>query len=149
MDFMLIEQNHWPDELWVQCERMLTDAEFLSRPHAWMLLRLIENEPSLLSAERRGRVVSLLSEAFDQFGDWLGAFLAAELISDLPDDDAEHAAALPGRRAIPNALRRLAHRARPETKSLIVRCLETLSVRDVDADVRTEASAALKQVRRA
>jgi hypothetical protein len=78
----------WPPELFEGVKVLLLDPEFLSLPTSYKLIREIVANWNYLTAEQRAAFRQPLAAAYDQFGDWLGAMVVAEIFADFYTDDA-------------------------------------------------------------
>jgi hypothetical protein len=88
LEFLLWDNDLWPVELFDNVSHVLLDAEFLSIRTSYQLIRFIQAEWAGLTPPQRVALRPALLQAFDKFGDWLGAMLVAEIFGELYADDA-------------------------------------------------------------
>lgn len=145
----------WPPEMFEGVKLLLLDPAFLSLSTSYKLIREIVASWSHLTPQQQVDFRRPLVGAFDQFGDWLGAMLVAEIIADFYTDDAaltaledlsSRASTLPARAFAAYGLGRFARNVvdGPLYDRAVAKLEELANSPAVD--VRQEATIALKQL---
>jgi hypothetical protein len=154
LDGETVEEGKWPAEFFPGVMNLLSDKSFLSVRTSWHLLLLIKNNWELLSSADASAFKSILVAAFDNFGDWMGPFVASEMLGKFyPDEDTltilrklNKAANMPARELIPHAFETLARTTQNEAVSgFALRELEML-LEDDSGAVRKEAAISLARI---
>ena len=157
LDEETMEEDGWPAIFFPEVMNLLGDARFLSVRTSWNLLPFIKNNWKLLSPNDVSAFKNVLVAAFDKFGDWMGPFLASEMLGELyPNEDTlailrklSKTASMPARELTPHAFETLARATQNEAlRGLAVRELELL-LEDDSGAVRREAATSLAKVARA
>jgi hypothetical protein len=92
LEFFVVEADGWPGDLFDGVSRLLGDPVFLRIPTSYRLARLLHENWNELTSPQRDAFRPLLTSAFDRFGDWMGAFVVAEILGDRYADEAAFAA---------------------------------------------------------
>jgi hypothetical protein len=154
LELATVENGGWPVGFFDELERLLRDQNFLDLTNSWNLLYFINNNWEQLSEQQRERLRQILADAFDQYGDWMGAFVTSEILGEHYADEPTLAtlanlsktARLPARAAIPHALETLAKTTHHESlRGLAIRQLQELQKSDSE-QVRQEALISLKKL---
>lgn len=154
LDDETMQQGSWPTGFFPELMSLLSDDNFLAVRTSWNLLRFIKNNWDLVSPNDAAVFREKLVAAFDRFGDWMGPFVASEILGEFyPDAKTlrmlsalSRTAGTPARELVPHALETLGRTTQDEVlRGLVVRELEVL-VKDDSEAVRKEAATALKRV---
>jgi hypothetical protein len=62
--------------------QFLQDERFLRLKDSWKAVRFLQNSWAQLTREQRERLRPVLVASFDRFGDWMGAFVIAEVLGE-------------------------------------------------------------------
>jgi hypothetical protein len=117
-----LEVEAWPVGFFDGLQGLLRDQDFLSLTNSWKLLYFINNNWDQLSLHEQQSLRPVLAEAFDRYGDFMGAFVTSEILGEHYADEATltilagfaKAARLPARELVPHALETLAKTTRDE-----------------------------------
>jgi hypothetical protein len=112
---------------------LLADPSFLALRDSWRLARFLANNWGQLTEPQVQELRPALVAAFDQFQDWLGAFVVAEVLGERYADDA----AL-------ETLMRLGRTAKGPARTLAAHGLEKLATTRPEGPDRERAIAGLK-----
>ena len=144
-------------EVFVGLAGLLGDANFLGLLSSWKLAHMISQNWEFLSAEQRLILRKPFSDAFDKYGDPMGAFVVGEILGGCYGDREAldvlermaRSARMPARAFVPHGIETLARKndISEGLRALAVRQLRELA-RDSDDDVRREALLSLKKVSR-
>ena len=88
LEFYILDADGWPGDLFEGVSDLLGDPAFLAIPTSYRLARLLNENWDELTSPQRNAVRPLLTSAFDRFGDWMGAFVVAEILGDRYADEA-------------------------------------------------------------
>jgi len=154
LDDEAMEEGGWPAEFFAQVLTLLSDSRFLSVRTSWHVLHFIKNNWKLVSAGEAAELKKVLVAGYDRFGDWMGPFLASEILGEFyPDGDTlailkelSKAARVPARELVPHGIETLARTTQDELlRGLAVQALELLLKDDSEA-IQKEAAISLKKV---
>lgn len=154
LDDEAMEEGSWPAEFFGQVLTLLRDSRFLSVRTSWHVLRFIKNNWKLVSTVEAAELKNVLVDGYDRFGDWMGPFLASEILGEFyPNGDTlsilkkmSKAARVPARELIPHGIETLARTTQDELlRGLAVQALELLLKDDSEA-IRKEAAISLRKV---
>jgi hypothetical protein len=152
LEFFIVEEGAWHDELFSGVRHLLADPGFLAVQTSFRLARLLSENWNDLSIEQRTDIRPLLAGSFDKFADWMGAFVVAEIFGEryadeaaftVLDDLSSSAATIPARALAAYGLGRLAKTL--GQGPLYVQAVERLNALANSAipEIRKEARAAL------
>ena len=158
LEFFIVEDGGWHEDLFDVTRRLLADSGFLAVPTSYHLAKLLHDNWDELSPSQRLALRPILELAFDKFGDWMGAFILAEVLGERYADEAafvtldtlsSSAATAPARELAAYGLGRLA-RALKEGHVYMrtVERLEVLATSDTP-EIRLEARDALNRLKNA
>lgn len=85
-DLAMLEEP-WSDALFEGVAELFRDEQFLRLATSWKLAKLLTLHWDNLTAGQRDQLRELLTSGFDKFQDWMGAFLAAELLGERYADE--------------------------------------------------------------
>ena len=88
LEFYILDADGWPGDLFEGVSDLLGDPAFLAIPTSYRLARLLNENWDELTSPQRNAVRPPLTSAFDRFGDWMGAFVVAEILGDRYADEA-------------------------------------------------------------
>ena len=163
LEFFIVEDGAWPHALFDGARDLLRDPGFLAVQSSYRLVYVLAGNWDDLSAEQRAELRPILAGAFDKFGDWLGAFILAEIFGERYSDDAAFttlddlssaAATMPCRALAAYGLGRLARTLEEgppgQEGALYRRAIERLHVlaNSTDHGIREEALGALANLRK-
>lgn len=156
VEIALAEFDAFPEEPFETLARLLMQKELHTLPDSWKVMKVIADNWELLSPDQKEQVRSLVVDTFDKFADWMGAFVAAEVIGGrypskwAVDELARlsREASMPARALVAHGLEVLAetttdHALRSAAVSVLTAC-----VNDREPEVRREASSALERLGR-
>jgi hypothetical protein len=156
LDDEAMEQAGWPAEFFAQVLALLSDSRFLSVRTSWHVLHFIKNNWKLVSAGEAAELKKVLVAGYDRFGDWMGPFLASEILGKFyPDGDTLEilkklgkAARVPAGELVPHGIETLARTTKDETlRDLAIRELQKLGESDSE-HVRREAQISLEKIKK-
>lgn len=156
LDGAIIEEGRWPPEFFSRLTDLLSDPKFLSVRTSWHLLRFIQNNWELVSPNEASIFRGVLVNGFDRFGDWMGSFVAAEMLGKFyPDEETlgrlsilSRTAAMPARELVPHGLDTLARATQDDAlRDGAIKELQRLLNDNSDA-VREEAAISLSRIDR-
>lgn len=154
LDDETTEKGGWPAEFFSNVLNLLGDTRFLSVRTSWHVLKFIESNWSFVSPGEAAALKNALVSGYDRFGDWMGAYLASEMLGKLyPGRETleiltrlSRTARSPARELVPHGIEILARKTQDKViRSLAILELELLLKDDSEA-VRREAAASLKKV---
>jgi hypothetical protein len=146
--------KEWPNSFFDGLLSLLEDPKFLALEESWNLLDFLNGNWDVLCEEQRERLRPILAAAFDEYGNWMGAFLTAEILGEHYTDEETLAvlkslsrtAKLPARPLVPHGLVYLARATADERlRSSAVEQLRHLS-RSENEEVREEAIIGLRDL---
>lgn len=151
-----IENGGWPAEFFAQVLTLLRDSRFLSIRTSWNVLHFIKNNWNLISPQEAAALRGALVSSYGRFGDWMGSFLASEILGQFyPDEETlrifvrlSKADPSPATELIPHGLETLTRSTQDETlRGLAIGELEKL--RESDSEhVRREAQISLEKIKK-
>ena len=156
LDDVTMEQGGWPAPFFQEVLNLLSDARFLSVRTSWHLVKFIKENWKYLSPADVSSLKNILAKAFDKFGDFMGAFLAAEILGRFYPDQNTLATLItlnrickpPARELVPLGLEKLARTTDDQAlRQSAVRELNALLEDDLEA-VRYEAALSLDRIER-
>ncbi len=139
LDSLTIEVDRWPDGFFEGLERLLREPNFLGLANSWKLFYFITSNWEQVSEHEKARLREVLGEAFDNCGDWMGAFVIGEILGEHYPDEVTLAilvhlaktARLPARELAPHGIEVLAKTTQhEELRLLAIRHLRELSESD-------------------
>jgi hypothetical protein len=154
LDGATVREGAWPPGFYDGLEDVLRDQNFLSAKNSWNLLLFIQNNWASLSSPEQIRIRRVLADAFDKYGDWMGAFVTSEILGEHYADESTLAiladlaknARLPARAAVPHGLETLANATQQGSmRGLAINQLQGLLKSDSE-EVRQEALISLKKL---
>jgi hypothetical protein len=154
LEVTTVEAGEWPVGFFNGLEELLKDQSFLSLKNSWNLLYFINNNWEQLSAGDQEQLRRVVADAFDKYGDWMGAFVTSEILGEHYADettlailtDLGKSARLPARAAVPHGLETLAKVTQQESvRGLAINELQELQKSDSE-EVRQEARVSLKKL---
>jgi len=154
LDDETTERGGWPPAFLSDLLNLLSDERFLSVRTSWHVLKLIKNYRHLISPGEAILLKDVLVAGYDKFGDWMGPYLASEILGKFyPDGDTlailkklGRSARSPGRELVPYGIETLARTTQDELlRDVAVRELKLLLENDSEP-VRREAAASLKKL---
>ena len=132
----------------------MRDPNFLSLTNSWKLFYFIAGNWEQISEHERECLRKVLGEAFDNCGDWMGAFVIGEILGDHYADEVTlgilarlaKTACLLTRQLLPHALEHFAKATHcEEHKGLAIQQLQELGKSDSE-EVREEAFMSLAKL---
>ena len=154
LDSFTIELERWPDGFFEGLVGLMRDPNFLALANSWKLFYFITSNWELISVHEKERLRAVLGEAFDNCGDWMGAFVIGEILGDHYTDEVTLAilarlaktASLLTRQLLPHALEHFAKATnREDHRVLAIQQLQELRKTD-SAEVRDEAFMSLTKL---
>lgn len=88
LEFFILEADGWAGDLFEGVSDLLRDSAFLAIPSSYRVARLLNENWNELTSPQRNALRPLLTSAFDKFGDWMGAYVVAEIFGDRYADEA-------------------------------------------------------------
>jgi hypothetical protein len=157
LEFFIVEDGAWRATLFDGIKPLWRDRRFLAIPSSVRLARLVAENWDALTPAQRGELRPLLTDAFEHFADWLGAFVLAEVYGERYADEeafatldrlSASASTTPARALATYGLGRLARTVR--NGPLYARAIARLTALadSVTPDVRSEARSALDKIGR-
>jgi hypothetical protein len=149
-----LEMDHWPEDFFDGLEQLMKDEEFLSLGKSWKLFYFINSNWEQIPEPKKESLRPTLAEAFDNCGDWMGAFVIGEILGKYYADErtltilgklakAQH---LHWKELVPHALETL---AKTTTQSSLhsLAILELQKLKEHDSEyVREEAALSLAKL---
>lgn len=154
VDSLTIDVDHWPDGFFDGLVGLMRDPNFLGLANSWKLFYFITRNWEQISEHEKERLREVLGEAFDNCGDWMGAFVIGEILGDYYADEVTLATlsrlaktpSLLSRQLIPHALEHFAKTTHLEAhKSLAIQQIQELGKSDSE-EVREEARMSLAKL---
>jgi hypothetical protein len=154
LDSLTIEVERWPDGFFEGLAGLLRDPHFLDLAKSWKLFYFIASNWEQISEREKERLREVLGQAFDNCGDWMGAFVIGEILGDHYADEATLAilerltktASLLTRQLLPHALEHLAKATdRESLRSQVIQQLQELGKSDSE-EIRHEALTSLAKL---
>jgi hypothetical protein len=154
LDLFTIEVERWPGGFFEGLEELLRDPHFLGLAQSWKLFYFIASNWEQISEREKERLREVLGQAFDNCGDWMGAFVIGEILGDHYADEATLAimerlaktGSLNARQLLPHALEHLAKATdRESLRSQAIQQLQKLGKSDLE-EVRDEAFTSLAKL---
>jgi hypothetical protein len=155
---LTIEVERWPDGFFEGLERLMRDPNFLGLANSWKLFYFITSNWEQISEheseQEKERLREILGEAFDNCGDWMGAFVIGEILGEHYPDEVTLAilarlaktANLLNVQLLPQALEHLAKATdRESLRSQAIQQLQELGKSD-SVEVRDEAFTSLAKL---
>src|SRR5215470_2822486 len=88
LDDETLQEGCWPVDFFPALNDLLRDSKFLSVRTSWNVLRFVKSNWTFLSPADASAFKKALVAAFDKFGDWMGSFLASEILGEYyPNED--------------------------------------------------------------
>ena len=154
LDSFTIEVERWPDGFFDGLVGLMRDPNFLGLTNSWKLFYFITSNWEQIPEHEKEGLREVLGEAFDNCGDWMGAFVIGEILGDHYTDEATLAilarlaktTSLLTRQLLPHALEHFAKAThREEHRSLAIQQLQELGKSD-SKEVREEAFMSLAKL---
>src|SRR6266481_736545 len=154
LDSFTIEVERWPDGFFDGLVGLMRDPNFLGLTNSWKLFYFITSNWEQIPEHEKEGLREVLGEAFDNCGDWMGAFVIGEILGDHYADEATLAilarlaktTSLLTRQLLPHALEHFAKAThREEHRSLAIQQLQELGKSD-SKEVREEAFMSLAKL---
>jgi hypothetical protein len=154
LDLLTIEVERWPDGFFEGLEGLMRDPNFLGLANSWKLFYFITSNWEQISEREKERLRQVLGEAFDNCGDWMGAFVIGETLGEHYPDEVTLAilarlaktASLLTRQLLPHALEYFAKATQREAlRGLAIQQLQELGKSDSE-EVREEAFMSLAKL---
>lgn len=154
LESVTLELERWPEEFLDGLEQLMRDPSFLSLGKSWKLFYLINNNWEQISEGEKERIRPILANAFDNCGDWMGAFVIGEILGErYANEEALAVLTLLAkaqsphwRELVPHALETLAKTTKQESlRGLAILQLQELKANDSES-VRQEAALSLAKL---
>jgi hypothetical protein len=151
LETLVLTVDQLPDRFVEQLSRLLEDQAFLEVTDSWKLVKCFYDLWGQLTNEQRERLRPVLMRSFDKYGDWMGAFVTAEILGEKFADERAlvnltelaQTAKLPERAAVPHGMELVAKTSSDERlRALAIRRLEELASSSIK-EVSDEAVIAL------
>ena len=82
LESVTLELERWPEEFVDGLGQLMRDPSFLSLGKSWNLFYFINNNWEQISERKKERIRPILADAFDNCGDWMGAFVIGEILGE-------------------------------------------------------------------
>jgi hypothetical protein len=154
VDSLTIDVERWPDGFFDGLVGLMRDPNFLGLANSWKLFYFITRNWEQISEHEKERLRDVLGEAFDNCGDWMGAFVIGEILGDHYADEVTlvilgrlaKTANLLNMQLLPHALEHFAKATHHQVlKGLAIQQLQELGKSNSDA-VREEAFMSLAKL---
>jgi hypothetical protein len=154
LDSLTIEVERWPTGFLDGLVGLMKDPNFLGLTNSWKLFYFLESNWEQVSEHEKERLREVLGEAFDNCGDWMGAFVIGEILGEHYTDEVTLAilttlaktASLLNMQLLPHALEHFAKATHHEAlKGLAIQQLQELGKNDSE-EVREEAFVSLAKL---
>jgi hypothetical protein len=148
LETAVLNADEWPNGFYQGISEVQGNEDFLRLDNSWKLLYFLNNNWERLSAQQRRGLRNILSEGFDKYQNWMGAFVTSEILGErYADEDAlatfarlGKIARLPARAAVPHGLETLARTTQSESlRDLAIKQLQELQKSSDSEQVRREA----------
>jgi|SRR5208337_1283385 len=111
-----LNDDKWPSNFFHGIVELQRDQEFRRLDNSWTILYFLNNNWGQLTSQQHEELRSVLTEGFDKYQNWMGAFVTSELLGERYADenalkalaDLGKSARLPARAAVPHGLETLA-----------------------------------------
>jgi len=137
LELSVVGINSWPTDFFDVLLGLLGNQKFLQLQDSWRVVYFINNNWEQITVEQRDRLREPLENAFQEYADWMGAFVTSEVLGERYAD-AEAIA----------ALSRLAKTARSPARALVPHGLEFLAKASDDEQLREVAIRNLRDLAR-
>lgn len=154
LDSAALDEEKFADRFFRGIVELQQDQDFRKLDNSWTVLYFLNNNWEQLTSEQREKLRGVLSEGFDKYQNWMGAFVTSELLGErYADESALNAlvghgksARLPARAAVPHGLETLAKATPHESlRRLAIERLRELQENDSE-EVQKEALISLKKL---
>lgn len=154
VDSLTIDVERWPDGFFDGLLGLMRDPNFLSLANSWKLFYFVKNNWEQISESEMEGFREVLAGAFDNCGDWMGAFVIGEILGDHYADEVTLAilarlaktTSLLTRQLLPHALEHFAKATnREDHRTLAIQQLQELGISDSE-EVRDEALISLTKL---
>ena len=154
VDSLTIDVERWPDGFFDGLVGLMRDPNFLGLANSWKLFYFITRNWEQISEHEKERLREVLGAAFDNCGDWMGAFVIGEILGEHYPDEVTLAilarlaktANLLNMQLLPHALEHLAKATdRESLRSQTIQQLQELGRSD-SVEVRDEAFTSLAKL---
>jgi hypothetical protein len=154
VDSLTIDVERWPAGFFDGLVGLMRDTNFLGLANSWKLFYFVRSNWEQISEPEMERLREVLAAAFDNCGDWMGAFVIGEILGGHYADELTLAilarmaktASLLHRQLLPHALEHFAKATdREALKSLAIQQLQELGRSDSE-EVRDEAFISLAKL---
>lgn len=136
LDSVALDEDAIPERSFGEIVELQRQAEFRQLENSWMILHFLNNNWDQLAPEQREQLRGVISDGFDKYRNWMGAFVTSELLGERYADE----------NAL-KALTELGQNARLPARAAIPHGFEVLAKATQDAGIRERAIAELKQLR--
>jgi hypothetical protein len=136
LESITLEMDLWPIDFFDGLEQLMRDQRFLSLGKSWKLFYFINNNWSQISESDKENLRQTLAEAFDNCGDWMGAFVIGEILGEHYADEKTLA-----------ILARLAKAQHLHWRELVPHALETLAKTTTETPLRSLAIQQLQELK--
>ena len=136
LEFSAAGVEPWPATFLQIILALLGDRTFLQLQDSWRLIYFINNAWELLTGEQRDRLRRPLEDAFEEYRDWMGAFITAEVLGEKYGD----------REALA-ALSRLGRTAKAPARALAPHGLEAVARESPNQELRDLAISELRELK--
>jgi hypothetical protein len=156
LDLVLTEIDGLSSTAFGALVELIRDPDFRRLDDAWRVVQVFRYNWDILSREQRDALVAILVDDFDKFGNWMGAFVIAEVLGEVCADaralkslqSLGAGAMMPARAFVASGLRLLVENAEDAPiKDAALEELRRLSS-DADKSVRDEARVELSRLSR-
>jgi hypothetical protein len=137
LELSVLGIENWPADFFDLLLGLLENREFLRLQESWRLVYFINNNWEQITVVQRDRLREPLEKAFQEYGDWMGAFVTSEVLGERYADTEALA-----------ALSRLAKTARSPARALVPHGLESLAKASDDEQLRERAIRNLRDLAR-
>jgi hypothetical protein len=154
LDSAVLDEDKLPGSFFQGVLELQRDEVFRSLDNSWTILYFLNSNWDQVTSEQRDELRSVLNEGFDQYQNWMGAFVTSELLGERYADesalkalaDLGKTARLPARAAVPHGLEALAKATPDESlRRVAIDRLQEL-VKSEFEEVRKEALLSLKKL---
>lgn len=87
LESITLEMERWPKEFVDGLEQLMRDQNFLSLGKSWKLFYFIKNNWEQVPDSEKESLRQILADAFDNCGDWMGAFVIGEIFGEYYADE--------------------------------------------------------------
>lgn len=154
LDSAALEEDKFPDSFFLAFVELQRDQDFRRLDNSWTTLYFLNNNWDQFTSQQREKLRGVLSEGFDKYQNWMGAFVTSEILGErYADEDALETmvrlgkgASLPARAAVPHGLETLAKTTPHESlRSRAIAELQELQKSEFE-EVRKESLISLKKL---